>query len=143
MLMDAPASARLFDYFAHVRDPRSANARHRLCDMFAMALCAVSSGAEGGKDMEEEGQAQAEWFAQFFALPHGMPSHAPFRRGLSRLQPDALLQCFVHWTEALRESIDGEIVARAGQTLRRAVDHAASQGAIHMVSAWANAHRLG
>jgi predicted transposase YbfD/YdcC len=48
----------------------------------------------------------------------------------------------VNWTEALRESIDGDIVAIDGKTLRRSLDHAASQGAIHMVSAWANAHRL-
>jgi len=142
MPMDEPASARLFDYFTHVSDPRSANARHRLFDIFVIALCAVISGAEGWEDMEEYGQAQAEWFAQFLELPHGIPSHDTFRRVLSRLQPDELTQCFVHWTEALRESLDGEIVAIDGKTLRRSFNHAASQGAIHMVSAWANAHRL-
>src|SRR5215471_20720741 len=35
-----------------------------------------------------------------------------------------------------------DIVAIDGKTLRRSFDHAASQGAIHMVSAWANANRL-
>ena len=142
MPMEEPASARLFDSFAHVSDPRSANARHRLFDIFVIALCAVISGAEGWEDMEEYGQAQAEWFKQFLELPHGIPSHDTFRRVLSRLKPDELTQCFVSWTEALRESLDGEIVAIDGKTLRRSFDHAASQGAIHMVSAWANAHRL-
>ncbi|HEY7711871.1 MAG TPA: ISAs1 family transposase [Candidatus Entotheonella sp.] len=75
-------------------------------------------------------------------LPHGIPSHDTFRRVLSRLKPDELTQCFVRWTEALRESLDGDIIAIDGKTLRRSFDHAASQGAIHMVSAWANAHRL-
>jgi predicted transposase YbfD/YdcC len=140
--MEEPASARLFDCFAHVSDPRSANARHRLFDIFVIALCAVISGAEGWEDMEEYGQAQAEWFKQFLALPHGIPSHDTFRRVLSRLKPDELTQCFVRWTEALHESLDGEIVAIDGKTLRRSFDHAASQGAIHMVSAWANANRL-
>src|SRR5262249_27243548 len=69
-------------------------------------------------------------------------SHNTFRRGLSRLQPDELTQCFVSWTEALRESLDGDIVAIDGKTLRRSFAHAASKGAIHMVSAWANAKRL-
>jgi predicted transposase YbfD/YdcC len=142
MPMEEPASARLFDAFAHVSDPRSANARHRLFDIFVIALCAVISGAEGWADMEEYGQAQAEWFKQFLALPHGIPSHDTFRRVLSRLQPDELTQCFMRWTEALRESLAGEIVAIDGKTLRRSFDHAASQGASHMVSAWANAHRL-
>jgi hypothetical protein len=49
----------------------------------------------------------------------------------------------VNWTEALRESLDGEIVAIDGKPLRRSVEHAAAQGAMHMVSAWANANRLG
>jgi hypothetical protein len=119
MPMEEPASARLFDYFAHVSDPRSSNARHRLFDIFVIALCAVISGAEGWEDMEEYGQAQAEWFRQFLELPHGIPSHDTFRRVLSRLKPDELTQCFVRWTEALRESLDGEIVAIDGKTLRR------------------------
>lgn len=140
--MEEPASARLFDYFVHVRDPRSSNARHRLFDIFVIALCAVISGAEGWEAMAEDGQAQAEWFRQVLALPHGIPSHDTFRRGLSRLKPDELTQCFVRWTEALRASLDGEIVAIDGKTLRRSFEHAASQGAIPMVSAWANAHRL-
>jgi predicted transposase YbfD/YdcC len=140
--MEEPASARLFDSFAHVSDPRRANARHRLFDIFVIALCAVLSGAEGWEDMEEYGQAQAEWCQQFFAWPHGSPSHDTLRRVLSRLKPDALTQGFVHWTEALCESLDGDIVAIDGKTLRRSFAHAASQGAIHMVSAWANAQRL-
>jgi predicted transposase YbfD/YdcC len=142
MPMEEAASARLFDYFAHVSDPRSANARHRLFDIFVIALCAVISGAEGWEDMEEYGQAQAEWFKQFLELPHGIPSHDTFRRVLSRLKPDELTQCFVRWTEALRESLDGDIVAIDGKTLRRSFDQAAAQSAIHMVSAWANANRL-
>src|SRR5262247_1310887 len=142
MAMDEPTSARLFDYVVHVSAPRSANARHRLFAIFVIALCAVISGAEGWEDMEEYGYAQAEWFQQFLALPHGIPSPDTFRRVLSRLKPDELRQCFVRWTETLRESLDGDIVAIEGKTLRRSFDHAASQGAIPMVSAWANAHRL-
>jgi len=141
--MEDPASTRLFDAFAHVSDPRRANARHRLCDIFVIARCAVISGAEGWEDMEEYGQAQGEWCKQFLELPHGIPSHDTFRRVLSRRKPDELRQCFVRWTEALRESLDGDIVAIDGKTLRRSFDHAASQGALHMVSAWANANRLG
>jgi hypothetical protein len=110
--------------------------------MFVIALCAVLSGAEGWEDMEESGQAQAEWFKECLERPQGIPSHDTFRRVLSRLKPDELPQGFGSWTEALRESLDGDIIAIDGKTLRRSFDHAASQGAIHMVSAWANAHRL-
>src|SRR5215813_10073779 len=65
MSMEEPASARLFDSFAYVSEPRSANVRYRLFDIFVIALCAVISGAEGWEDMEEYGQAQVEWFQQF------------------------------------------------------------------------------
>jgi len=53
MPMEEPASARWFDSFAHGSAPRRANARHRLCDIFVIARCAVISGAEGWEDMEE------------------------------------------------------------------------------------------
>jgi hypothetical protein len=103
--MEDPASARLFDYFAHVSDPRSANARHRLCEIFVIARCAVLSGAEGWEAMAEYGQAQAEGFQQCLDRPPGMPAHATFRRVRSRLQPDELPQGFGRWPEALRESL--------------------------------------
>ena len=118
--MEDPASARLFDFFAHVSDPRRANARHRLFDIFVIALCAVISGAEGWEDMEEYGQAQAEWFKEFLELPHGLPSHDTFRRVLSRLKPDELPQCFVSWTETLHESLAGDIIAGEQDHLRAA-----------------------
>jgi hypothetical protein len=44
--------------------------------------------------------------------------------------------------ETFRESLDGDIAAIDGKTLRRSFDQAAAQSAMHMVSAWANANRL-
>ena len=140
--MEKPASSRLLDHFASVTDPRSANARHYLFDIFVIALCAVISGAEGWEDMEEYGQAQADWFEQFLALPHGIPSADTFRRVLSRLKPEELTQCFINWTDSLRESMAGEVVAIDGKTLRRSFDRAAAKDALHVISAWASTHQL-
>ena len=106
------------------------------------ALCAVISGAEGWEDMEEYGQAQADWFEQFLDLPHGIPSPDTCRRVLSRLKPEELTQCFINWTDSLRGSLAREIVAIDGKTLRRSFDRAAAKGAVHMISAWASANRL-
>ena len=140
--MAPPASARWLESFTHVRDPRRSNARHRWVDMFVLAWCAVMSGAAGGEDREDEGQAQEEGCDQFLDLPHGSPSHDPCRRVLSRLKPDEWTPCLVTGTAALRASLDGELVARDGHTRRRSLDQAASQGALPMVHAWAHAHRL-
>ena len=95
-------------------------------------------------------KAQADWLRQFLALPHGIPSSDTFRRVVSRLNPEELTQCFINWTDSLRESIAGEVVAIDGKTLRRSpdqvrgrlFDRAADKGAIHMISAWASANQL-
>lgn len=143
MCMRTPSSFQ--DHFASLSDPRSfhaPNLRHDLSDILVIAVCAVICGAEGWEDIEEYGNAQAEWFAEILDLPHGIPGHDTFRRVLSRLDPDELTQCFVSWTTALSDLSGGEIVAIDGKTLRHSFDRAASKAAIHMVSAWATRNRL-
>ena len=110
--------------------------------MLVIAVCAVICGADGWEDREEYGTAQAAWFAEVLNFPHGMPGHDTFRRVLSRLDPDELTQCFLSWTAALSDLSVGDIVAIDGKTLRHSFDRAAAKAAIHMVSAWANSHRL-
>ena len=61
---------------------------------------------------------------------------------LFRLKPEGLTQCFINWTDSLRESIAGEMVAIDGKTLRRSFDRAADKGVLHMISTWASANRL-
>jgi predicted transposase YbfD/YdcC len=141
--MRTPSSFQ--DHFASLSDPRSCHApnlRYELIDILVIAVCAVICGAEGWEDIEEYGNAQAEWFAEVLDLPHGIPGHDTFRRVLSRLDPDELTQCFVSWTTALSDLSGGETVAIDGKTLRHSFDRAASKAAIHMVSAWANRNRL-
>jgi len=140
--MESTRLLELFEPFTHLSDPRCSNARHHLFDLFVIALCAVISGAEGWEDIEDYGHAQADWFCRFLALPHGIPSHDTFGRVFARLHPDELTQCFICWTDALRERSDGELVSLDGKTLRHSFDQAASKAAIHMVSAWAGANRL-
>ncbi len=132
-------------HFTSLTDPRCPNApnqRHLLIDMLVIAVCAVICGADGWEDIEEYGKAQADWFAQLLDLPHGIPGHDTFRRVLSRLDPDELTQCFIAWTNALSDLSGGDIVSLDGKTLRHSFDRAASQAAIHIVSAWASANRL-
>jgi len=111
-------------------------------DILILAVCAAIGGAEGWEDLEEYGKAQAEWFADLLDLPHGMPGHDTLRRVLSHLDPAALTQCFIAWTQALSEASGGDSVAIDGKTLRHAFDQATATAAIHMVSAWASTNRL-
>ena len=143
MCMRVPSSFQ--DHFASLSDPRSfraLNLRHDLIAILVIAVCAVIGGAEGWEDIEDYGYAQAEWFSDVLDLPHGIPSHDPFRRVLCQLDPDELTKCFVSWTTALSDLSGGDIVAIDGKTLRQSLDRATSQSASHMGSAWATANRL-
>ena len=99
-------------------------------------------GQRGWEDIEEYGQANAEWLGDLLDLPHGIPGHDTFRRVLSQLDPEELTQCFIAWTQALSEASGSDIVALDGKTLRHSFDQATTTAAIHMVSAWASANRL-
>jgi predicted transposase YbfD/YdcC len=133
------------EHFAVLTDPRcpcAPNSRHLLMDILVIAVCAVISGAEGWEDIEEYGEAHAEWLKDLLDLPHGIPGHDTFRRVLSQLDPEELTQCFIAWTQALSEASGGDIVSIDGKTLRHSFDQATATAAIHMVSAWASANRL-
>lgn len=143
--MDPLAPSSFHDHFASLSDPRcpyAPNLRHHLSDILIIAVCAVICGADGWEDIEEYGKAQAEWFIPLLELPHGIPGHDTFRRVLSQLDPEELTQCFISWTGALSDLSGGELISIDGKTLRHSFDHATSQAAIHMVSAWASANRL-
>ncbi len=53
-----------------------------------------------------------------------------------------MTQCFISWSGALSDLSGGDLVSLDGKTLRHFFDRAASQTAMYMVSAWANANRL-
>ena len=87
-----PASS-FQDYCATLTDPRcpdARNSRHPLRDILLIAVCAVMGGAEGWEDVEESGTAHAQWCADIFDFPHGIPGHDTFRRVVSRRDPEAL-----------------------------------------------------
>jgi hypothetical protein len=123
------------------RCPKAPNSRHQLLDLLVMAVCAVSGGAEGWEDLEDDGKSPQEWFADLRDIPHGLAGHDPVRRVLSRLDPAAWTPCFIAWTDALSDVSGGELVASDGKTLRHACDRAAAKSAIQRVRAWASAHR--
>ena len=139
-----PASS-FQDYCATLTDPRcpdARNSRHPLRDILLIAVCAVMGGAEGWEDIEESGTAHAQWCADIFDFPHGIPGHDTFRRVVSRRDPEALTRCCSAWTEALRAASGGASVSIDGKTLRHSCDRATGPAAIHRVRAWASANRL-
>ena len=67
------------------------------------------------KSIEEFGKAKQTWFAQFLALPHGIPSHDTFGRVFAALDPERFEQGFGVWMAAIAQHTAGQVVALDGR----------------------------
>lgn len=97
-------------------------------------------GAETFNDMEDFGLAKEEWFRGFLRLRNGIPTHDTFNRVFAALKPEAFLDCFLKWTQGLRQTFREEIVALDGKALRHALEQ--GQCPRYIVSAWAVENQL-
>ena len=128
--------------FSQVEDPRmDRTKRHQLLDIFGLTIAAVLAGANGWTDVEAFGKAKLDWLRTHFELKNGIPSHDTLGRVFGALDPAMFQQAFIEWTQALADQVAG-VVSVDGKTVRRSHDESAGQGAIHMISAWANGNQV-
>src|SRR5664279_6236776 len=114
--MDSPLK-----YFADLRDPRVERTReHLLEEILLIAIAAILSGANGWNEIEDYARCKREWLNGFLKLRGGIPSHDTFNRVFAALKPEHFLECFLAWTQSVRESVAQEVVALDGKALRRA-----------------------
>ena len=113
----------LIEHFKDLPDPRvQRTPDHDLIDILVIAVCTLLCAGESFNDMEDFGNAKADWFKTFLTLRHGIPSHDTFNRVFAALDPKAFLDCFLRWTQSLRQAVAQEIVALDGKALRRALN---------------------
>jgi len=135
------AETSLLTHLAAVRDPRiNRRKAHDLVDMLVIAICSILCGGETFNDMEDFGKAKFDWFKTFLTLRHGIPSHDTFNRVFAALDPKEFLDCFLRWTQSLRQAVSQEIVALDGKALRRALNQ--GENLKYVVSAWAESNGL-
>ena len=135
-------SSSLISYLSLVPDPRiNRRKEHSLIDVLVIAVCTLLCAGESFNDMEEFGRAKHEWFKSFLALPNGISSHDTFKRVFAAIDPQQFLDCFLRWTQSLRQAVAQEIVALDGKALRRA--RHGEQSVKYIVSAWAESNGLG
>jgi hypothetical protein len=131
----------LIEHFESLPDPRvNRTKHHELIDIMVIGICTLLCGGAGFNDMEDFGNAKQEWFKTFLRLPGGIPSHDTFNRMFAVLDPQAFLECFLCWTQSLRQAVPQEIVALDGKALRRALN--SDQSLKYVVSAWAESNGL-
>lgn len=140
----AASLSSIVRHFESLPDPRHhRNRRHLLGDVITIAVCGVIVGSDGPTAMAQWADAKKDWLKQFLELPNGIPSRDCIRRVLSALKPEAFQECFQSWVASLiTESVNGNMIAIDGKTVRRSHDAAKGLGPLHLVSAWATGNGL-
>ena len=109
-------------YFQDITDPRVKNrSTHLFMEILVIALLATLAGAENFNDIALFAKSKEAWLCKFLALPGGIPSHDTFNRVFSSILPEEFSKCFIAWTQALAQKIEG-VVAIDGKTLRSSFD---------------------
>ncbi len=136
-------SEEFLGYFGCLEDPRVSdrNLRHKLEDIFAIAILATICGADNWVEISNFAESKESWLREFLELPHGIPSHDTFGRVFSLLDAEAFEQCFTEWAHSLpvliEEGMKKEIIAVDGKTSRGSHNRRKGQHPLHLVSAWA------
>jgi predicted transposase YbfD/YdcC len=129
--------------FRDVSDPRVlGRCDHSLVDILAIAILAVTCGADDWTDLELFGRAREAWLRPFLELRHGIPSHDTFRRVFGLLDPRQFAPALFQWTKALHEATGGRLIHIDGKALRRSFRKRSGMAMLHLVTAWASQNGL-
>lgn len=124
----------IHQHFKDLKDPRiNRTLKHPLINVIFIAFCAILCGAEDWVAIERFGTLREEWFKQFLAMDHGVPSHDTFNRVFAVLDSNQFMTCFMSWVEKLATKLK-KTVAIDGKSLRATRSATQSLGALQIKS---------
>ena len=109
------------ELLAEVPEHRRGNAiKYSLRDVLFLATFAILCGAETYTGMETFSNLHIKELREYLELPHGIPSHDVFGDILSRVNIEAVNECFKVFTESIRtQNLKEAVIALDGKTIRR------------------------
>jgi predicted transposase YbfD/YdcC len=129
--------------FEGLQDPRVVGrTTHQLEAILFLTLCAVLCGMDDWESIEQWGNNRAQWLSQFIDVSNGIPSHDTISRVFAALDSTVFQERFLLWMSTLVPSLEGQIVAIDGKTVRGSRQRRCGRQAIHLVSAFVCGHGL-
>jgi predicted transposase YbfD/YdcC len=126
----------LASYFEDIDDPRdNRGKRHRLIDIFIMAIYGLTWGHTDFVHMAQELRYHEKYFTELLGLENGIPSHDTFSAVFSLIDPAQFLECFINWTSSVVNVRKGHI-AIDGKAIRAATDKVHSGRIPYLVNAY-------
>jgi predicted transposase YbfD/YdcC len=133
------------DHFETLKDPRSSKCvLYTLSEILLVVICGMICNARSWRDFALFGRLRIETLRRFLPYENGIPSKNTFARLFANLDPGAFQECFLTWMLVFQTviSMDRDIIALDGKSLRGSLDKALGQTPIHTVSAFATKERL-
>jgi len=132
-LFDQP----LFRVFFDIKDPRvGGRCLHPLINIIFITHCALISGADGWKAIENFGKKRKRWLSQIINLENGIPSHLTFARVISVINPDVFEQCIRKWIGGISELLDFDIISVDGKTACGSAHVNGDKKNMHLINAY-------
>lgn len=94
-----------------------ANKYYELSDIIFLTIAAILCGAKSWKAINIFGEAQLDWLKKYRGFSHGIPTRQSIGRIIRGLKADSIVSCFIHFSNAIRESDGKEHISFDGKVV--------------------------
>ena len=140
--MNKAETKTFLELLAEIPDYRKGNAiKYDLSEILLIGIMAILCGADTYTGMQLWGETHIAELRKIIELNEGIPSHDVFGDVFSRIDINAVNNCFNAWLYGIKEKLSGDnesssVVAIDGKTVRRS--NTSTKRASHIVTAFSS-----